>query len=88
MRVILVALIFLSAYNTDAQLIHPNSVWRYFDLAQEPPNQSGDTWKEPEYDHSSWSSGAAQLGYGDGDEATVISSSTKTRYSCHAEIKT
>lgn len=80
MKAILVALILLSAYKTDAQLVHPNSVWRYYDLAQEPPIQSGETWKEPGYDHSSWSSGAAQLGYGDGDEATAISTTTKTGY--------
>src|SRR5688572_18636135 len=80
MKALLVALILLSAYKTNAQLVHLNSVWRYYDLAQAPPNQSGVNWKQPAYDHTSWSSGAAQLGYGDADEATIISSSTLTGY--------
>ena len=63
-----------------AQLIPASSVWHYYDLAQAPPNQSGVTWKQIAYAHSSWNSGPAQLGYGDGDEATMISSSTLTGY--------
>jgi hypothetical protein len=31
------------------------------------------TWKDMGYDHTGWATGPAELGYGDGDEATVIS---------------
>ena len=44
------------------------SVWNYLD---DGSNQ-GTAWRSPVFDDSSWESGSAQLGYGDGDEATVI----------------
>lgn len=30
-------------------------------------------WADPDFDHSAWPIGVAQLGYGDGDETTVVS---------------
>ncbi len=63
-----------------AQLVQINSNWKYYDLAMEPPNQSGTTWKQNAYNDGAWSSGLAELGYGDGDETTVISSATETAY--------
>jgi hypothetical protein len=36
----------------------------------------GTAWREPGFNDSSWPRGAAELGYGDGDEATVIFSGT------------
>lgn len=45
------------------------SSWRYLDDGSD----QGTAWKEPEFDDSAWSTGPAQLGYGDGDEATVVS---------------
>src|SRR4029079_13620239 len=36
--------------------------------------------KQPSYQDSTWSSGAAQLGYGDEDEITTIASTTLTAY--------
>ncbi|NOY72508.1 MAG: fibronectin type III domain-containing protein [Gammaproteobacteria bacterium] len=50
-------------------VISSGSVWRYLD---DGSNQET-AWKESGFDDSSWSSGAAQLGYGDGDEETVVS---------------
>jgi hypothetical protein len=50
-------------------LVPPGSVWRYWDRGTDP----GTAWREPGYDDSSWLAGPAKLGYGDGDEATVIS---------------
>ena len=32
----------------------------------------GATWHTPAFDDASWPEGPAQLGYGDGDEATVV----------------
>lgn len=51
-----------------AQVIVPRgSVWRYVD---DGSNQ-GTAWRGT-FDDSKWKSGAAQLGYGDGDEKTVV----------------
>ena len=36
-------------------------------------SDQGTAWCNPGFDDSSWSSGAAQLGYGDGDEQTIVS---------------
>ncbi len=44
------------------------SVWRYSDIGVD----LGTEWQQTGYDDTAWSSGQAQLGYGDGDEATVI----------------
>lgn len=46
-----------------------NSAWKYRD---DGSNQ-GTAWKETAFNDASWSSGNAQLGYGDNDEATVVS---------------
>jgi len=46
--------------------------WKYYDAGNEPTMQSGDTkWYNVNYDDGTWDIGPAQLGYGDGDEATV-----------------
>lgn len=49
-------------------LVAANAVWRYSDTAVD----LGTEWQAPIYDDSSWPAGPAELGYGDGDEATVI----------------
>jgi hypothetical protein len=54
---------------TNVTLISTGAVWKYLDLGVDP----GPTWRENGFDDSSWSSGPAQLGYGDGDEQTVVS---------------
>ena len=61
----------LPARGVDLQetaLVRPGSVWKYLDDG----SNLGTTWRAPGFDDSSWSSGPAQLGYGDGDEATVV----------------
>ena len=45
------------------------SNWNYLD---DGSNQ-GTAWQSAGFDDSSWSSGPAEFGYGDGDEATVVS---------------
>lgn len=50
-------------------LLPLGSTWTYLDKGTDP----GTAWFEPTFDDSSWSNGVAQLGYGDGDEQTVIS---------------
>ena len=44
--------------------------WSYLD---DGSNQ-GSGWREPGFDDSSWATGRGELGYGDGDETTVVAS--------------
>ncbi len=52
-----------------AQLVPRGAVWRYLDDGSDP----GPAWTAPAFDDSAWSVGPAELGYGEGDEATVVS---------------
>lgn len=52
----------------DDLLIPRNSRWRYLDTGNYP----GDGWNGQAYDDSGWPSGKGELGYGDGNEATVL----------------
>ncbi len=49
--------------------IPPDAVWRYHDGGVD----LGSSWRNRDYDDTDWSQGPAPLGYGQGDEATVIS---------------
>jgi hypothetical protein len=53
---------------TSTSFFEQGAVWKYNDLGQ----NLGTAWQALGYDDSSWPSGAAQLGYGDGDEATEL----------------
>jgi hypothetical protein len=59
-------------------LIAAAATWKYLD---DGSNQSA-AWRSLSFNDASWSSGAAQLGYGDGDEATILSfgSNPKKKY--------
>lgn len=48
-------------------LIAPGAVWRYWDKGAPPA-----TWNTPAFNAQSWNTGRSELGYGDGDEATVL----------------
>jgi VCBS repeat-containing protein len=52
----------------ETALVPAGAVWRYLD---DGSNQ-GTAWKEVGFNHTSWLSGPAELGYGDGDEATLV----------------
>ena len=61
---------------TDASLpaqpvvfIRPGEDWRYQDTGAD----EGTAWRGMTFDDSAWASGPAQLGYGQGDEQTVVS---------------
>ncbi len=45
------------------------STWRYLDDGTD----QGTLWQEIGFEDGAWNAGSAQLGYGDGDEATVVS---------------
>lgn len=49
--------------------ISEGSIWKFNDSG----NDLGTEWTLPSYDDSSWNEGNAELGYGDGDESTVVS---------------
>ncbi len=49
-------------------LVASGSVWKYLDNG----SNQGTAWQGTSFNDSSWSSGFAQLGYGDGDEQTVV----------------
>ncbi len=52
-----------------ATLVATGSTWRYRDTGVAP----GGGWRLSTFDDSTWRDGPAQLGYGDGDEQTVVS---------------
>lgn len=51
-------------------LLPLGSVWKYLDDGSD----QGTAWTASGFNDSTWASGAAQLGYGDGDEVTVVNS--------------
>ncbi len=49
-------------------VVKADDTWNYFVGNSEPPA----TWVDPGFDATSWSSGKGGLGYGDGDDETII----------------
>ncbi len=54
----------------DQLLVAFQSAWRYDDAGT---LRNGTAWRQPDFNDAGWSIGEGQFGYGDGDEATVIS---------------
>lgn len=52
----------------DSLFVSKESVWKYSDTGAD----LGTSWKNPDFSDTGWKSGQAELGYGDGDEKTVI----------------
>ena len=70
LRPLLAVVLFLSPVLVLADdLVPAGSAWRYLDDGTD----QGTAWRAPAFDDSSWAAGAAELGYGDGDEATTVS---------------
>ncbi len=53
----------------DIVLVPAGFTWKYLDDGVD----QGDAWRTAGFNDSAWKSGKAQFGYGDGDEATVVS---------------
>lgn len=53
-------------------LIAAGDTWRYRKGTEEPALPLG-SWADPDFDDSSWDSGPSGFGYGDDDDATVLS---------------
>src|ERR1043166_3393457 len=58
----------LSTGSTSQVLVPAGADWKYLDNGSD----LGTVWQQVAFDDSSWLSGPAQLGYGDGDERTVV----------------
>ena len=59
-----------TTFNSSAATFIPTgATWKYLDNG----SNQGTAWRATAFNDSTWASGAAQLGYGDGDEATVVS---------------
>ncbi|MCI4429874.1 MAG: Ig-like domain repeat protein [Burkholderiales bacterium] len=56
------------AQTTSTTLIAKGAVWKYLDNGSD----QGTAWRAKSFADGSWASGAGQLGYGDGDEATRL----------------
>lgn len=53
--------------------IASNSIWRYLDNGSD----QGTAWRGTGFNDNTWATGPAQLGFGDGDEATVVASNAQ-----------
>lgn len=51
-------------------LLSAGSEWKFLDDGSD----QGSAWRDPRFDDTAWRRGRAQLGYGDGDEVTVVNS--------------
>jgi Calcineurin-like phosphoesterase/Purple acid Phosphatase, N-terminal domain/Fibronectin type III domain len=70
LRSLLVACTLLCGLQAVADVLVPaGSLWRFRD---DGSNQ-GTLWRRVNFDDSTWATGPAELGYGDGDEDTVVS---------------
>lgn len=52
----------------DSILIPLGATWKYLDNG----SNAGTAWRAPAFNDATWASGPAELGYGDGGEATVV----------------
>jgi secreted PhoX family phosphatase len=56
------------AQTTTTPFVAQGSTWKYLDNGSNP----GTAWQTAAFNDAAWATGAAELGYGDGDEATVV----------------
>lgn len=60
---------FTGADVENIRLVSTNDSWNYLDDGSD----QGTDWRIPSFNDSSWANGDGQFGYGDGDEATLLS---------------
>src|SRR5215213_5630271 len=58
-----------AARAADTTLVPTGAAWKYLDNGSD----QGTAWRATSFSDLTWPSGTAQLGYGDGDEATTVS---------------
>src|SRR6185436_12936059 len=66
--VFILAVLTIPARAADTTLVPTGGVWKYLDNG----SNQGTAWRATSFNDSTWPSGPAQLGYGDGDEATTL----------------
>lgn len=69
LKVCFFSLFFAPATKAQTTLIATGTAWKYLDNG----SNQGTAWYGTSFNDASWASGNAQLGYGDGDEATTVS---------------
>ncbi len=60
----------------DGALVSPGATWRYNDSGAD----LGTSWRAANFDDNTWASGPAEMGFGDGDEATTLATGNVTYY--------
>ncbi len=81
-KLVLIFLVLTGIHLLSSQTLIPNGAsWKYLDDGSD----KGTAWRDLSFDDSGWKEGAAQLGYGDGDETTVISygNSSSNKHVCY-----
>ncbi|MDP6545922.1 MAG: lamin tail domain-containing protein, partial [Phycisphaerae bacterium] len=63
----------------NTEIIPLDATWKYLDDGSD----QGTMWRDPGFDDGAWSSGAAILGYGNGDETTAVTADRTTYYFRH-----
>jgi hypothetical protein len=66
---------FNTTQDSQGILISKGDKWKYFDQTAYP----GDGWNKNKFNDATWKEGNAELGYGDGDEKTVINNVGKNK---------
>ena len=66
---VIISLLFCGSSLAQTTLLLFGSSWKYLDNG----SNQGTAWRGVSFNDASWASGNAQLGYGDGDETTVVS---------------
>ena len=66
---ILAVVVTAHAIAADVVLVPLGATWKYLDNG----SNQGSAWRAPAFNDVGWASGPAELGYGEGDEATVVS---------------
>ena len=64
----LILLVLFISLNAQIRLVEKESLWKYYDEEAYP----GNNWFYNHFDDSDWKTGKGELGYGDGDEQTVL----------------
>src|SRR5437870_2696934 len=81
--IILPILAFLTAVSSiqaQVTLVSTGAVWKYLDDGSQPEA----AWYSPDFGDETWNSGPAELGFGDGFEATTNTAGFITYYYRHA----
>jgi len=89
MKQLLIIFLSVFSFGSVAQADHwesailPGDSWRYL----VPTSQPTSDWRQAAFDDSQWLTGSSGIGYADGDDATVIPSTTalfmRTQFTVH-----